>query len=248
MVLLGTTRDFLVWHPAVLCEGRGRGDEAQSNHKEEGSCDYLRSSSGLCPRLPWPASCWSLVEVQRPGAQEPGLGPDPEVPRIFGEFGTLDPGEFSSEVDQEIAQNFFNGLTRFDNSLAIQPTSPPTSRLASNGGISEDGAWKPTPFHLQGTGPAPSPMATRSTSKGVRYSRGTGQLSLRASARDQPGRDHRVQAAVAPRENQASGRKSKKPGSTATDAEKEAFADAGKRPGLKVEQIAASDKPFQMTA
>ena len=38
---------------------------------------------------------------------------------IFGEFGTLDPGQLDAEVDSEIAQNVFNGPLRYDNNLNI---------------------------------------------------------------------------------------------------------------------------------
>jgi len=40
---------------------------------------------------------------------------------ILGDFGTLDPGQLSSETDSEIAQNVFNGLVKFDNNLNIVP-------------------------------------------------------------------------------------------------------------------------------
>ena len=65
----------------------------------------------------------------------------------FGEFGTLDPGELSAEVDSEIAQNIFNGLTRFDNNLAIQPDIATDVPTTSNGGISADGLTYT--FHLR---------------------------------------------------------------------------------------------------
>ena len=58
---------------------------------------------------------------------------------IFGEFGTLDPGQLDAEVDSEIAQNIFNGPLRFDNSLNIVPDIATDVPTASNGGISSDG-------------------------------------------------------------------------------------------------------------
>src|ERR1700736_5382327 len=40
---------------------------------------------------------------------------------ILGDFGTLDPGQLTVETDSEIAQNVFNGLTKFDNNLNVVP-------------------------------------------------------------------------------------------------------------------------------
>src|SRR6267143_5349288 len=40
---------------------------------------------------------------------------------ILDDFGTLDPGIADAETDQEIQQNMFNGLTKFDNNLNVVP-------------------------------------------------------------------------------------------------------------------------------
>src|SRR2546428_9967612 len=40
---------------------------------------------------------------------------------ILDDFGTLDPGIADAETDQEIRQNMFNGLTKFDNNLNVVP-------------------------------------------------------------------------------------------------------------------------------
>ena len=58
---------------------------------------------------------------------------------IFGEFGTLDPGQLDAEVDSEIAQNVFNGPLRYDNDLKIVPDIASEVPTSSNGGISSDG-------------------------------------------------------------------------------------------------------------
>jgi oligopeptide transport system substrate-binding protein len=58
---------------------------------------------------------------------------------IFGEFGTLDPGQLDAEVDSEIAQNIFNGPLRYDNNLNIIPDIATDVPSTSNGGVSSDG-------------------------------------------------------------------------------------------------------------
>jgi oligopeptide transport system substrate-binding protein len=40
---------------------------------------------------------------------------------LLDDFGTLDPAIADAETDQEIQQNMFNGLTKFDNNLAVVP-------------------------------------------------------------------------------------------------------------------------------
>src|SRR5260370_9467347 len=40
---------------------------------------------------------------------------------ILDDFGTLDPAIADAETDQEIQQNMFNGLTKFDNNLNVVP-------------------------------------------------------------------------------------------------------------------------------
>src|SRR5690242_19468131 len=49
---------------------------------------------------------------------------------ILSDFGTLDPAVADAETDQEIQQNMFDGLVRFDQNLNIVPdlaTSVPTA-------------------------------------------------------------------------------------------------------------------------
>src|SRR5713101_8248252 len=40
---------------------------------------------------------------------------------ILDDFGTLDPGIADAETDQEISQNLFNGVVKFDNNLTVVP-------------------------------------------------------------------------------------------------------------------------------
>src|SRR5713101_2944680 len=40
---------------------------------------------------------------------------------ILDDFGTLDPAIADAETDQEIQQNMFNGMTKFDNNLNVVP-------------------------------------------------------------------------------------------------------------------------------
>src|SRR6266699_1039191 len=40
---------------------------------------------------------------------------------ILGDFGTLDPAVADAETDQEIQQNMFDGLVKFDNNLNVVP-------------------------------------------------------------------------------------------------------------------------------
>jgi oligopeptide transport system substrate-binding protein len=74
------------------------------------------------------------------GGQSTSLASDQTLKfPIFGDFGTLDPGELDAEVDSEIAQNVFNGPFKFDNNLQIQPDLATEVPTTSNGGISSDG-------------------------------------------------------------------------------------------------------------
>jgi oligopeptide transport system substrate-binding protein len=57
---------------------------------------------------------------------------------VFGDFGTLDPGQLDAEVDSEIAQNVFNGPFKFDKDLNIQPDLATEVPTKTNGGISAD--------------------------------------------------------------------------------------------------------------
>ncbi len=52
---------------------------------------------------------------------------------ILDDFGTLDPATADAETDQEIAQNIFNGMTKFDNNLNVVPD------IAKSWTVSTDG-------------------------------------------------------------------------------------------------------------
>ncbi len=60
---------------------------------------------------------------------------------IFGDFGTLDPGQIDAETDSEIAQNLFDNLVIFDKNLKIVPD------IASSWDVSADGTQYT--FHLR---------------------------------------------------------------------------------------------------
>ncbi|MFY9616300.1 MAG: peptide ABC transporter substrate-binding protein [Candidatus Dormiibacterota bacterium] len=159
----------------------------------------------------------------------------------FQEFGTLDPGILDAEVDSEIAQNIFNGLTRFDNNLTIQPDIATDVPTASNGGVSADGLTYT--FHLRKD--VTFSNGDKVTSKDVLYSWN------RAAALQGPYASNLGAitgfSAVA-KATKALGLKPKKPGATATDAEKQAFVDASKNFQTQVEtKLAANDPKFAMS-
>jgi ABC-type transport system substrate-binding protein len=52
---------------------------------------------------------------------------------ILDDFGTLDPATADAETDQEIAQNIFNGLTKFDNNLNVTPDIAKSWTVSSDG-------------------------------------------------------------------------------------------------------------------
>src|SRR6266853_6695681 len=54
---------------------------------------------------------------------------------ILDDFGTLDPAIADAETDQEIQQNMFDGLVKFDNNLGIQPDLATTVPTASGDGL-----------------------------------------------------------------------------------------------------------------
>src|SRR5579871_5015949 len=60
---------------------------------------------------------------------------------IFGDFGTLDPGQINAESDSEIAQNLFDNLVIFDKNLKVVPD------IASSYDVSTDGMQYT--FHLR---------------------------------------------------------------------------------------------------
>ena len=158
----------------------------------------------------------------------------------FGEFGTLDPAELSAEVDSEIAQNIFNGLTRFDNSLAIQPDIATDVPTATNGGISADGLTYT--FHLRKD--VTFSNGDKVTSKDVLYSWNR-SAALQGPYASNLGAISGFSAVA--KATKALG-KPKKPSATATDAQKQAFADATKNFQTQVEQkLTANDKSFQMS-
>ena len=54
---------------------------------------------------------------------------------ILSDFGTLDPAVADAETDQEIQQNMFDGLVKFDNNLGIQPDLATSVPTASSDGL-----------------------------------------------------------------------------------------------------------------
>src|SRR6266581_7713480 len=54
---------------------------------------------------------------------------------ILGDFGTLDPAVADAETDQEIQQNFQDGLVRFDKDLNIVPDLATAVPTASSDGL-----------------------------------------------------------------------------------------------------------------
>lgn len=58
---------------------------------------------------------------------------------VYQSPGTWDPGEADAEVDQEINQNVFDNLWRFDDNLNIVPDIATDVPTEANGGISSDG-------------------------------------------------------------------------------------------------------------
>jgi oligopeptide transport system substrate-binding protein len=52
---------------------------------------------------------------------------------ILDDFGTLDPAVADAETDQEIQQNMFNGLTKFDNNLNVVPDIAKSWTVSSDG-------------------------------------------------------------------------------------------------------------------
>src|SRR5579859_2527349 len=52
---------------------------------------------------------------------------------ILDDFGTLDPAVADAETDQEIQQNIFNGLTKFDNNLNVVPDIAKSWTVSSDG-------------------------------------------------------------------------------------------------------------------
>ena len=52
---------------------------------------------------------------------------------ILDDFGTLDPAVADAETDQEIGQNIFDGLTRFDNNLNVVPDLAKSWTMSSDG-------------------------------------------------------------------------------------------------------------------
>ena len=54
---------------------------------------------------------------------------------ILDDFGTLDPGEADAETDQEIQQNVFDGLTKFDLGMKIVPNLAESMPTVSSDGL-----------------------------------------------------------------------------------------------------------------
>src|SRR4030088_2916442 len=54
---------------------------------------------------------------------------------LLDDFGTLDPAIADAETDQEIQQNMFNGLTKFDNNLNVVPDIAASMPTVSSDGL-----------------------------------------------------------------------------------------------------------------
>src|SRR5579872_3656840 len=54
---------------------------------------------------------------------------------ILGDFGTLDPAQLNAETDSEVAQNFYDGLLKFDNNLNIVPDIASAMPTVSSDGL-----------------------------------------------------------------------------------------------------------------
>src|SRR5712671_7319371 len=54
---------------------------------------------------------------------------------ILDDFGTLDPAVSDAETDQEIQQNMFDGLVKFDNNLTVVPDIAASMPTVSGDGL-----------------------------------------------------------------------------------------------------------------
>src|SRR2546429_3459781 len=54
---------------------------------------------------------------------------------ILADFGTLDPAVSDAETDQEIQQNMFDGLVKFDNNLTVVPDIAASMPTVSGDGL-----------------------------------------------------------------------------------------------------------------
>src|SRR5258708_39613475 len=54
---------------------------------------------------------------------------------ILADFGTLDPAVSDAETDQEIQQNMFDGLVKFDNNLNVVPDIAASMPTVSGDGL-----------------------------------------------------------------------------------------------------------------
>jgi ABC-type oligopeptide transport system substrate-binding subunit len=54
---------------------------------------------------------------------------------LLDDYATLDPGIADAETDQEIGQNLFNGLVKFDNNLNVVPDIASSVPTATDGGL-----------------------------------------------------------------------------------------------------------------
>ena len=70
------------------------------------------------------------------GSNNSGLAADQTLNfPILSDFGTLDPAVADAETDQEIQQNMFDGLVRFDQNLNIVPDLATSVPTATNNGL-----------------------------------------------------------------------------------------------------------------
>src|SRR5207245_882793 len=70
---------------------------------------------------------------------------------ILGDFGTLDPATADAETDQEIQQNFQDGLVRFDANLNLVPDLATAAPYAGQVKLSRPAGWFMPAIALSGS-------------------------------------------------------------------------------------------------
>src|SRR5260370_1538820 len=79
----------------------------------------LRFLKAMCMAA---AGCMVLAACGNNPTPSPNLAADQTLKfPILDDFGTLDPAIADAETDQEIQQNLFNGVVKFDNNLNVVP-------------------------------------------------------------------------------------------------------------------------------
>ena len=77
-----------------------------------------------------------LVACSGGGTQSTNLAADQTLKfPLLDDFGTLDPAIADAETDQEIQQNMFNGMTKFDNNLNVVPDIASSMPVVSSDGL-----------------------------------------------------------------------------------------------------------------